>query len=155
MSLPVPKVRPRLLANYESGWQRSGARAPSSNPQDCRGGKQADSPPTATLQASIALNAVSAPPSSAIRDLGQFFDNSRRIHKAACPAHGQKSETPGIDYRFMRFRTPTGSPWVLRRTDCGPSEFFTDQEFKRLVTLKGISYDTMAAWPHYNLDAIK
>ena len=36
-----------------------------------------------------------------------------------------------------------------------PSEFYTDQEIKRLVTLTGISYDTMTGEPHYNPDAIE
>ena len=36
-----------------------------------------------------------------------------------------------------------------------PSEFYTDQELKRLVTLTGIPYDTMAGHPHYNPDAIE
>ena len=36
-----------------------------------------------------------------------------------------------------------------------PSEFYTDQEIKRLVTLTGITYDTMVGNPHYNQDAIE
>ena len=36
-----------------------------------------------------------------------------------------------------------------------PSEFYTDQEIKRLVTLTGISYDTMTGEPYYNPDAIE
>ena len=36
-----------------------------------------------------------------------------------------------------------------------PSEFYTDQEIKRLVTLTGIPYGTMAGQPHYNPDAIE
>ena len=36
-----------------------------------------------------------------------------------------------------------------------PSEFYTNQEIKRLVTLTGIPYDTMAGDPHYNPEAIE
>lgn len=36
-----------------------------------------------------------------------------------------------------------------------PSEFYTDQEIKRLVTLTGIPYDTLAGKPHYNPEAIE
>ena len=36
-----------------------------------------------------------------------------------------------------------------------PSEFYTDQEVRRLVTLTGIPYGTMAGDPQYNPDAIK
>lgn len=36
-----------------------------------------------------------------------------------------------------------------------PSEFYTDQEIKRLVTLTGIPYDTLVSDPHYNPDAIE
>ena len=35
-----------------------------------------------------------------------------------------------------------------------PSEFYTDQELKRLVTLTGIPLNTMASEPHYNPDVI-
>lgn len=36
-----------------------------------------------------------------------------------------------------------------------PSEFYSDQEIKRLVTLTGIPYETMVSEPHYNPDAIE
>ena len=36
-----------------------------------------------------------------------------------------------------------------------PSKFYSAQELKRLVTLTGIPYDTMAGQPHYNPDAIE
>ena len=36
-----------------------------------------------------------------------------------------------------------------------PSEFYTEPEIKRLVTLTGIPYDTMAGGPHYNPDAVE
>ena len=35
-----------------------------------------------------------------------------------------------------------------------PSEFYTDEEIRRLVTLTGIPYATMTSEPHYNPDAI-
>ncbi len=35
-----------------------------------------------------------------------------------------------------------------------PSEFYTEQEIKRLVPLTGISYDTMSGDPHFNPEAI-
>lgn len=35
-----------------------------------------------------------------------------------------------------------------------PSEFYTDQELRRLVTLTGIPYETLTGQPHYNPDAI-
>ncbi len=35
-----------------------------------------------------------------------------------------------------------------------PSEFYTDQEIRRLVTLTGIPYETMVGAPHYNPEAI-
>lgn len=36
-----------------------------------------------------------------------------------------------------------------------PSEFYTDQELKRLVTLTGISYETLIGSAHYNPAAIE
>ena len=36
-----------------------------------------------------------------------------------------------------------------------PSEFYTDEELKRLVTLTGIPYVTMTSDPHYNPNAIE
>ena len=63
------------------------------------------------------------------RKVPMAIDESQRY--AAMPAHnGEKAEK-----------------W--------PSEFYTDQEIKRLVTLTGIPHDTMASDPHYNPDAIK
>ncbi len=40
------------------------------------------------------------------------------------------------------------------KADKWPSEFYTNQEIKHLVTLTGIPYDTMTAEPHYNPDAV-
>jgi hypothetical protein len=36
-----------------------------------------------------------------------------------------------------------------------PSEFYSDLELKRLVTLTGIPYETMVKLPHYNPDALQ
>ena len=36
-----------------------------------------------------------------------------------------------------------------------PSQFYTDSELKRLVTLTGIPYNTLTSTPHYNPDAIE
>ena len=85
-------------------------------------------------------------------------DLSQDIHARSVQGSGNLDHT--LPAKFLWPLTSQNATLLCQRhngekADKWPSEFYTDQEIKRLVMLMGITYDTMAGNPHYNPVAIE
>lgn len=84
-------------------------------------------------------------------------DVSHDIHARSDPHAGNLDHT--LPAKFLWPMTTANATLLCQRHNAEkaekwPSEFYTDQELKRLVTWTGIPYAALTATPHYNPAAL-